>query len=42
MVPEDISKEQAEELFRNLNKIGSCYIKSRIADILWQNWVKTI
>ncbi|GMO52356.1 MAG: hypothetical protein Ta2C_02760 [Candidatus Endomicrobiellum trichonymphae] len=35
MIPEDISKEQAEELFRNLNKIESPYVKSRIADILW-------
>jgi hypothetical protein len=35
MIPEDISKEQAEGLFRNLNKIESPYIKSRIADILW-------
>jgi hypothetical protein len=35
LLPKDISREQAEILFRNLEKIESLYIKAKIADVLF-------
>ncbi|MDR3306382.1 MAG: hypothetical protein LBS61_01720 [Endomicrobium sp.] len=37
VMPEDITPEQAEMLFKNLNKIESFYIKAKIADVLWES-----
>ena len=36
IIPSDITKEQAEGLFRNISKIESPIIKSKLADILWE------
>ncbi|MDR3195354.1 MAG: hypothetical protein LBT58_00945, partial [Endomicrobium sp.] len=35
LLPEDITPDQAEILFRNLEIVESFYIKARIADVLW-------
>lgn len=35
-LPEDMTPEQAEILFRNLDKIESFYIKAKVADILFE------
>lgn len=36
-LPEDITPEQAEILFRNLEKIESFYIKAKVADVLFES-----
>jgi hypothetical protein len=36
-LPSDLSVEQAQILYRNLDKVESYYLKAKIADVLWES-----
>jgi hypothetical protein len=36
-LPKDLSAQQAQILYRNLDKVESYYLKAKIADVLWES-----